>query len=176
MNVTMRPSRDNILMQSADLWSLRSTCSRAQVGVVIATSDYRPLVSGYNGAPSGMPHCNHDCDCVREESRRRNIIQLNSMEPELWIDPGHAASCPSQQPCIISVHAEANAVAYAARNGVATDHTQLFTTLSPCYICCQLIINAGIWRVVYDKVHRDTRGMEMLAQAGVEVIKYTHET
>lgn len=165
-----RPSRDDILMRSADLWSLRSTCSRAQVGVVIATSDYRPLVSGYNGAPAGMPHCNHDCDC-RWQSNRQMAIRNN----DIFIDPGHSASCPSQQPCIISVHAEANAIAYAARGGVTIKNAQLFTTVSPCYTCCQLIINAGIWRVVYGKTHRDTHGMDMLAQAEVEVIRYIHE-
>lgn len=150
-----RPSRDTILMSEAALWALRSTCSRAQVGVVIATDDYRPLVSGYNGAPRGMPHCDHTCQCGGKGSR-------------------HWPSCQADKPCIVSVHAEANAIAYAAKNGVKIEDAQLFTTVAPCYVCAQLIINTDIIRVVYQAPHRDMRGVDLLRTAGLLVVEYQH--
>lgn len=164
----MRPSRDSILMRSARLWALRSTCSRAQVGVVIASYDHRPLVSGYNGAPSGMPHCDHPCSCVRMRLRQQSI-QNN----DIFIDSGHERGCVSLLPCVTSVHGEANAIAYAAREGVCIKQSQLFTTVAPCYPCAQLIINAGVIRVVYDSDHRDMRGVDLLATASIDVEKYS---
>lgn len=161
--IAERPSRDSILMSNASLWALRSTCSRAQVGVVIATSDYRTLANGYNGAPSGMPHCDHTCDCK---------YQVTGMEFPIL---GHRSTCKSMPPCKVSVHGEANAIAYAARNGVAIGQSQLFTTVAPCYACAQLIINAGIVRVLFDNRHRDMTGVDLLDNAGVEVVKYEHE-
>lgn len=163
MIIDKRPSRDTILMRQACLWALRSTCSRAHVGVVIASSDYRPLVSGYNGAPAGMPHCDHTCKCKYSPS--------DLLHGPLGI---HTVSCPADKPCLISVHGEANAIAYAAREGVLVNKSQLFTTVAPCYPCAQLIINAGITRVVYQADHRDMRGVHLLNVASVEVIKYEH--
>ena len=54
----MRPTRDEVCMEIAGIMAQRSTCSRRHVGAVIAR-DGRILVSGYNGAPKGMPHCEH---------------------------------------------------------------------------------------------------------------------
>lgn len=161
--IDKRPSRDEILMREASLWALRSTCSRAQVGVVIATIDYRPLVSGYNGAPATMPHCEHRCTCMYRQVQTQDEVL------------GHYPGCPANSPCVVSVHGEANAIAYAAKNGVKIHDAQLFTTVAPCYNCSQLIINAGISRVVYQANHRDMRGVELLELAALEVIKYGYE-
>lgn len=53
-----RPDRDFVLMGTARLWAQRSTCDRNQAGVVFSR-DGRTLMTGYNGAPRGMPHCDH---------------------------------------------------------------------------------------------------------------------
>lgn len=74
-----------------------------------------------------------------------------------------------ESPCDDAVHAEANAVAFAARHGVALNGSALFTTLSPCLKCAQLIINAGIVRVVIGKVYRDHSGPHILARLGIHV-------
>lgn len=47
-------------MMTAWVISHRSTCSRLHVGCVIADQRGVSLSSGYNGAPVGMPHCNHE--------------------------------------------------------------------------------------------------------------------
>ena len=58
----MRLTRDAMLMAMAGITARRSTCLRLQVGAV-AARDGRLLGSGYNGSPSGLPHCNeHTCN------------------------------------------------------------------------------------------------------------------
>src|SRR3546814_15994116 len=65
----MKPSRDNTLMGVAELWAEHSTCSRLAVGAVISREG-RTLSSGYNGAPAGLPHCDHrECTCRYEEGQ-----------------------------------------------------------------------------------------------------------
>lgn len=154
-----RPSRDFVLMNNAVLWGMRSTCTRAGVGVVIS-KDGRILASGYNGAPSGMDHCDHSCNCD-------------------WLVDGnkglHESDCRYKQPCKNVVHAEANAIAFAARFGVGVEGAELFTTRVPCLTCAGMIINAGIKRVVWSEEHRDMEGFLRLGQAGLEVVQYDHD-
>jgi dCMP deaminase len=154
----VRPTRDEVLMAHARVAALRSTCSRQSVGVIIAR-DGRVLVTGYNGAPAKMPHCDHACSC---SSHYRENVTVKV--------PEHQSTCLSDKPCEISVHAEANAIAYAARWGVRTEDSDLFTTHTPCLPCGQLVINSGIKRVVYGDLHRDRRGLELCQKAGIEVV------
>lgn len=135
----MRPTRDEMLMDMAQVVAARGTCSRLRVGAILAR-DSRALSSGYNGAPSGMKHCNHTMD-------------------------------ESGIGCTRVVHAEANAIVWAARHGVATDGCDLFTTHMPCLACANLIINAGIMRVVYSVDYRDHAGHDLLIEVGIEVVK-----
>jgi dCMP deaminase len=90
---------------------------------------------------------------------------------------GPAASLPhcehiNGQPCDAAVHAEANAVAFAARNGIATNETILYVTHSPCLKCSQLIVNAGIHVCVYQNAYRVTDGIDLLQSAGVQCVEY----
>ena len=135
----MRPSRDEMLMDITRVVATRSTCQRAQVGAVIAREG-RILTMGYNGAPAGMDHCDHY--------------------------PGEYSQSSG---CTRAVHAEANAVAYAARYGIDVSNSVLFTTLSPCLSCSQLIVNSGVLRVVCLELYRDIIGVRLLTDAGLEV-------
>lgn len=76
---------------------------------------------------------------------------------------------PSGEVCSRSVHAEANAVAYAARHGVSLEGAELFATDSPCYTCACLLINAGITAVVFTRKYRDDSGIRLLADVGIKV-------
>lgn len=134
-----RPTRQETLMRMAAVISLRGTCERASVGAVIAREG-RIISTGYVGAPAGLPHCT-EVGC-----------QIGT----------HGG-------CVRTVHAEANAIAVAARFGVSTDSTELYCTHSPCLPCAQLIINAGIDRVVYEKEYRDRSGLDLLIEAGKKV-------
>lgn len=136
-----RYSRDEMLMRVAVIISNRGTCNRAQVGAVIAR-DGRIISTGYVGAPIGLPHCLEvGCD-VSEFSG-----------------------------CLRTVHAEANAITFAARYGIATEGAELYCTHSPCSNCTKLIINAGISRVVYEMQYRDIKPLGMLAAVGIEAVQ-----
>lgn len=133
-----RLTRTEMMMMLAGIIARRSTCSRLHVGAIIA-HDHRPIVTGYNGAPAGMIHCDHFLDLRETEG------------------------------CQIAVHAEANAIAYAARQGLAVDGASLYCTHEPCYKCSQLIINAGIKEVYYAKPYRLHDGVALLRAAGIKV-------
>lgn len=133
-----RPSRAECMMDTAQIWAMRGTCNRAYVGAVIE-KEGRILVQGYNGAPAGLPHCQHS---------------------------------DLSEPCLRAVHAEANAIAYAAKVGVALKFAHLYSTHMPCPNCSMLIINAGITHVTYDKDYRDASGIVMMNAAGIFVYKY----
>lgn len=157
-----RPPRDWVLMNSAHLWARRGTCSRAQVGCVISRNG-RNLVSGYNGAPAGMDHCDHRCICMP-------VSEGNDL-PKRWVED---RLCTAHEPCVNAVHAEANALAFAAKYGVGIEGAELHTTRVPCLTCAGLIINAGIIRVVWFEEHREMDGYERLGLAGLEVVRYQH--
>jgi dCMP deaminase len=71
------------------------------------------------------------------------------------------------------LHAESNAISKIARTGssVGTDGATLYTTLSPCFECAKLIIQAGIQRVVYRIEYRITDGIDLLRKANITVEK-----
>lgn len=133
-----RPSLDVTMLRIARALAVRSTCSRANVGAVIVREG-RIISTGYNGAPSKLPHCDHTDD-----------LPFNG--------------------CRVAVHAEANAIAFAARHGVSTNDAILYTTLTPCLPCAQLIINAGITSVVAGELYRDLEGWELLSKVNVELV------
>ena len=137
-----RPSREKIFMDMAILLAERSTCTRAKVGAVL-TRDFRIISTGYVGAPSGLEHC-LDVGC--------EIGPLGG--------------------CVRTIHAEANTLFYAAREGISTKGTTLFVTLSPCVDCAKSLVNAGVRKVVYLKAYRKTEGLDLLKKSGVEVCRY----
>lgn len=73
--------------------------------------------------------------------------------------------------CTRAVHAEANAIAWAARTGTPTDEATLYTTMSPCLDCAKLIIQSGIITVVFLHEYHNREGKDLLGEAGVEVIR-----
>jgi len=142
----MAVSWDRYFMNIASVVSTRATCDRKHVGAVIVSKDRTILSTGYNGAPRGLPHC----DDVGHELK----------------EMGGRASC------VRTVHAEANAIAQAACNGVALADSVIYTTASPCYDCMKLIINAGIKRVICNEFYESRYGVSgdmvaLSASAGV---------
>src|SRR5262245_53449449 len=75
----------------------------------------------------------------------------------------------ADEPCTTATHAEANAVAFAARQGISTEGATLFVTVSPCAACARLLIAAGISCVRYAEPYRDPEGLQILEEAGVEL-------
>jgi len=147
-----KPGFDDIYMNLAVDLAARSHCVRAQVGAVL-TKDTRIISIGYNGPPSGT----HNCD-------------------EEWPDTGCARD--SRGSCSLALHAEENAILYAARNGSKVEGGTLYTTLSPCIACARLILSSGIKLVIYKDSYAAYKGLpsdegvDFLKRFGVEVNKY----
>ena len=69
------------------------------------------------------------------------------------------------------LHAEANAITKLAGSNNSAHGATLYCTDMPCMECSKLIIQCGIVRVVYGWDYHDTRGIELLKKAGIEVVK-----
>lgn len=138
-----RLARSELLMQVAELYAQRSSCTRGHVGAVIVR-DGRIISAGYNGAPPGMAHC-LDVGCE----------ELEGVEG-----------------CVRTIHAEANALIFAAKHGVATDEATMHCTHCPCLNCAQLIVGAGILKVIYKNDYRITDGLDLLRRSLTEVVKF----
>jgi deoxycytidylate deaminase len=73
------------------------------------------------------------------------------------------------------IHAEMNAIAFAAQYGISLKDTTMYVTLSPCTECAKLIIQSGIKEVVYYEEYRNIDGLKFLEKNGVKVRKYEGE-
>lgn len=172
--MTTRVSRDQMLMEVAQAVARRGTCSRKQVGVVVAREG-RVLVTGYNGTPAGMPHCGHEVVTVGELKDRgghwyprAGLTGSHDDTPMFVTQWGNQITATLlEHSCPASVHAEANAIAFAARYGMSLDGAELFTTYAPCLTCAKLSVNAGIRRVVMCERYHDPAGITLLTTAGV---------
>ena len=148
-----KPSFNDIYMDLASNLAQRSHCVKMKVGAVL-TKDTRIVSLGYNGPPAGT----HNCD-------------------EEWPQEG----CPreSKGGCSLALHAEQNAIIYAAKNNVALEGCTLYITLSPCLACARIIFACGIKHVIYLNSYAEYKGMgteeglEFLKRFGVEVLKYS---
>ena len=98
------------------------------------------LSTGYNGSLRGAPHC----DEVGHD-----------------MENGH---------CVRTMHAEANAVAQAAKNGVNINNSELYVTASPCLNCFKLLANSGINTIYYKEFYRDERISRYAGEAGVKLV------
>jgi len=78
--------------------------------------------------------------------------------------------------CVRTIHAEANAIIQAARNGVRIDGATVYVTASPCWGCFKMIANAGIQRIVFGEFYRDERIFRFATELGIELIPLTAPT
>ena len=135
----MRPTWDSYFINIALAVAERSTCDRAHVGAVLVR-DKRILTTGFNGSPSGLPHCDAD--------------------GHLLVD-GH---------CVRTIHAETNAIIQAALHGVSTKGATCYVTHFPCINCAKTLINAGICEIVYVNDYRiDEHALQFINNVGVEL-------
>jgi len=72
--------------------------------------------------------------------------------------------------CVATIHAEANAIIQAAKNGVRIEDGELYTTASPCWSCFKLIANSGIRRIYFGEFYRDEKSIRVARQLGIELI------
>ena len=86
---------------------------------------------------------------------------------------GFANTCegPDKKTLPEVLHAETNAIAKCAQSTQSSAGSTLYCTMSPCFECAKLIIQAGIKRVVYSDLYHDTKGIELLTKAGIPAEK-----
>lgn len=106
----------------------------------VIVRDKTILSTGYNGSLRGAPHCD---------------------------EVGHDIE---NDHCVRTVHAEANAVAQAAKHGVRIDQSEIYVTASPCLTCFKRLANAGITAVYFKEFYRDERITRYAQQAGVTLV------
>ncbi len=144
-----RPSWDQYFLTITRQVAERSTCNRAKVGAVIVR-DKNILASGYNGAPAGLPHCT-EVGCL--------IYQSKTPTGE------------NEENCYRTIHAEINAIAQAAKNGVSIRDADIYVTHTPCIHCFKVLINTGIKRIFYEKAYKLHTVSELLASTDVTLQK-----
>jgi len=123
-----RPTKTQYGMLLVRAAASRATCRKTVdgVGCVITSRDGRVLATGYNGSVPGAPHCED--------------------VGHLLLD-GH---------CVRTVHSEANAIADAARRGIALEGAIAYITMKPCHNCLKLLSATGIWKVVFAEYYKGT--------------------
>lgn len=133
-------------MEIAAVVALRSTCLRRKVGALLVLNK-RILSTGYNGAPSGLSHC-EEKGCLREEMK--------------------VPSGERHELCR-GLHAEQNAIIQSAVHGVAIKGSTLYCTHYPCAVCAKMLVNAGIANVILASNYPDELAKELLVEAGIRV-------
>ncbi len=144
-----RPSWDEYFMDITNIVARRSTCLRRKVGAILV-KERNILATGYNGAPSGIPHC-LDVGCLRKE---------------MTVPSGE------RHELCRGLHAEQNAIIQAAYHGIEIREATLFCTNYPCTICIKMLINAGIKRIVYQDGYSDELAKDLIRQSSVEVVQF----
>ena len=144
-----RPDWTDYFMDITRLVARRSTCIRRQVGAIVV-KDKRILATGYNGVPTGLPHC-EDAGCIREQNK-----------------------IPSGQRHELcrGLHAEQNTIIQAAFHGISISGATLFCTTLPCSICLKMLINAGIREIFYEQGYPDDLAQSLLEQSDLELTKH----
>lgn len=131
-------------MREAKLWSEMSKCLSRHVGAVLVKNK-RVIGTGYNGPPSGIPHCDYrEIDVsTRIAPYTNHFVDNKCPRQRLGYGSGEGLeNCPA-------VHAEINPILQAARFGTSTVGSTLYCYCgTPCHNCAKEIIQAGIIRVV----------------------------
>jgi dCMP deaminase len=151
-NEGKRPAWDEYFMNVAHTIRQRADCTRRQVGAILV-KEKRIISTGYNGTPKGTKNCSEGgCErCNSSEEKYPRGMHLDK--------------------CVCS-HAEENAIVQAALHGVSVDKSALYTTNSPCTMCCKMMINAGVKKIIIGGEYPDNLGMQLLKEAGIEIVKF----
>ncbi|MCK8816403.1 cytidine/deoxycytidylate deaminase family protein [Natroniella sulfidigena] len=148
-NRKQRPSWDQYFMEMTQVVAKRSTCLRRKVGALLV-KDKRVLATGYNGAPSGLQHC-QEVGCLRDQEE--------------------VPSGERHELCR-GLHAEQNAIIQAALHGISIEGAILYCTHQPCILCTKMIINAGVDKIIFKGGYPDSLALEMIEEAEIELQQF----
>ena len=149
-SVLNRITFPQLFVQITKLVALRSPCRKAQQAALLIKEN-RIISFGYNGPPAGS------LNCVEE------------------IDGESICGKDNNNSCFLGVHAESNAIGYAARNGIDTDGCIIYCTQTPCIACAKLCVSSGIKEFYYIDEYRSDEGQRFLQQSGLPLIKIKDE-
>ena len=162
-------SLDEMYIELAGNMAKLSTCSRVNVGAILVL-DGRPILSGYNGTPSGHKHCR---DVYIEKYQKYMVEHKEPLGIFLFEDFMRLPEVREDHrkfSRLHEVHAEINIISQAAHKGLSVKRGKLYITHSPCNDCCKSILTAGISEIVFENLYdRETEGLQILLQSGVIV-------
>ncbi len=124
-----RENRHKYFMNIALAVRLRANCKGNRVGAIIVL-DHRIISTGYNGTPENMVNC-LDGGCYRCANRDKAYKSGEAYD------------------LCICVHAEQNAILAAARFGISTTGSTMYTTMRPCFGCAKEMLQAQVRTVYY---------------------------
>lgn len=128
----MRMHWNHYFLAIAEQVASRSTCDRKHVGCVLVR-ERRILATGYNGSLCGSPHC---------DDAGHDLVE-SQMSDGTW-----------GSNCVRTVHAEQNAIAQAASEGIAIKNAWAYVNAYPCWNCYKLLVNAGVNRIICSGSYR----------------------
>lgn len=144
----MAKKKHNLFMKTAMLVANESKCVSHHVGAVIV-KDNRIISVGYNGTTPGLKNCN---DVFNENNFDKDQHRQWSLDNE--------------------IHAEMNAILFAAKEGNKINGADMYVTLHPCNNCLKNISMSGIKNVYYlNNHHKDKINTELLKVVNVQQIK-----
>lgn len=163
-------NKHKLFTKMAELVAEQSTCCRMQVGAVLV-KDNRVISIGFNGTAPGQEHCEDHFARLYETEFSAQFSTLREYEASRLFYDAHGKYSTENE-----LHAEQNAILFAAKNGIATAGSTLYVTYSPCVHCAKVIVTAGITRVFYKHLYdRSQDGLIFLAKNGIECRQLTDE-
>lgn len=129
---------DITYLKMAQEWGQLSKAKRKKVGCLIV-KDGQIISDGYNGTPAGY---SNECEFINENFLPQAKNKLET-KPEV-------------------LHAESNALMKLAKSTNSSKGSTIYLTMSPCFECAKLIIQAGVVRVVYSETYRNLEGVGFL--------------
>ena len=144
-SVLSRISFEELFVETTKLVAKRSSCVKTQQAALLI-KDNRIISLGYNGPPAGTLNCFED---------------------------GGEEACGKDNngSCRLGIHAEQNAIGYAARNGINTEGCIIYCTQTPCISCAKLVVASGIKEFYYIDEYRLDDGKRFLAACKVKLCK-----
>lgn len=163
-------NKHRLFIKMAELVAEQSTCIRLQVGAVLV-KDNRVISIGFNGTPTGQLHCEDNFrDIYAEQYADQFPTYEDFLASRTFYDLHGKWSIENE------LHAEQNAISFAAKNGIATQGASVYVTWSPCVHCAKVIVSAGIKKVFYKNMYdRSQEGLVFLAKNGIECRQLTDE-
>jgi dCMP deaminase len=159
-------SLDEAYMGCARSMARMSWAERKKVGAILVSGgdEHGIIAEGWNGTPRGF-----DNVCEVGDLHEVDVRDGTSCK---WCKDPTTRFCGRMVTLPEVLHAESNAIAKVAKSTNSSRGGTLYVTLSPCFECSKLIIQAGIKRVVYEEAYRLTEGIDLLKKAGIEVSQH----